>query len=240
MRGGHCSSSGASSAGEWTSRGAAAATAGTAATAASSATSLGSRENGCGAGLTTKFASAPFRAGCSEKPAPTPRCALSCGVLGSGRETGDWSLSGLYKKLRRARGGGGGCRGAAPLPSPPTPCPGRLPSSSPPPGPLPSRVSPHSRASRPKAAAPAPPGERSASPPWYGAERRKESNGAVTLGCRHRGSGAGRGGGGGARAEVGVSWGGGGRPSGDSDTAPVGLPGELRRGLPALSQGDRS
>lgn len=88
----------------------------------------------------------------------TPRRVLPPGVRGRTRGAGGWYRSGLYKKLRRARGGGGGCCRSAPLPSHTLSGPPPLLLSAPP-APSPSRVFPSSRASKLKAAAPAPWGE---------------------------------------------------------------------------------
>lgn len=76
------------------------------------------RKNGCGAGRAAKFASAPRGAGCFGEPAPNSAARPpGWSPLQDLERLGGRSFSALYKKLRRARGGGGGCRCAAPLPS---------------------------------------------------------------------------------------------------------------------------
>jgi hypothetical protein len=76
------------------------------------------------------------RAAWGSRP-PTPRRVLPGGVGGRTPGAWGWYLSGLYKKLRRAREEA--VAAAVRLPSPPTPCPGHLPSSFPPPAPSPAR-----------------------------------------------------------------------------------------------------
>lgn len=125
------------------------------------------------------------------------------------------------------------------LPSPPTPSPGHLPSSSPPlRPPSPSRVAPRSRASRLKASAPAPAvKKRFSSLTWCRAEAGEQWRRDTPLPPqRVRGGPRGPSGGGGARAEVGVS---GGRRSQGAATAPLGDSGKRAR-LPALFPSDPS
>lgn len=132
------------------------------------------------------------RAALGSRP-PTPRRVLPGGV-----RSRTWRGWGAGPSLGCTKSWGGrGRRRRLPLcGSPPLPHTVRATSPPPlrPPGPLPLRGSPLALAPPAEGRGPCPFGWRGAASFWHGAERRKESNGAVTLRCRHRGPGAGRGG----------------------------------------------
>lgn len=154
------------------------------------------RENGCGAGRAAKFASA--RRGADWLGKPAPNSAVRPPGWSPWQDPRGWWLVPLWA-VQKVEAGAGRRRWLPLCSSPPLPHPVRA--TSPPPLRPPPPPSSLSLAGLPSLArlqaeghGPCPIGWRSASPSWHGAERRKESNGAVTLRCRHRGPGAGRGG----------------------------------------------